>query len=231
MDVGVNREEEIDGKVETIFLKSTQPKQFTSVSSSSKGKKHTRESSVSTDKSFSKKVKKTDEKKKVSSTSKQLIEELLTNISNSDRSLEETSESVNNFLQLSERIDHAETKNEKASWSLIFSYFIFRKAVFKRYKELKLEYGKNRFQALVKSEVREAISEAKYSDEALRKRMERSEKIYKIFNSIGKEKIVQIKSTLSDFILNLTKDEKDYVIAEILKWKVWYKCTVSFSSA
>jgi len=115
MDVGVNREEEIDGKVETIFLKSTQPKQFTSVSSSSKGKKHTRESSVSTDKSFSKKVKKTDEKKKVSSTSKQLIEELLTNISNSDRSLEETSESVNNFLQLSERIDHAETKNEKAS--------------------------------------------------------------------------------------------------------------------
>jgi hypothetical protein len=38
-------------------------------------------------------------------------------------------------------------------------------------------YGKDGSQALVKSEVREAIPEAKCSDEALRKRMERSEKI------------------------------------------------------
>ena len=49
--------------------------------------------------------------------------------------------------------------------------------------------------------------------------MERSEKVYKLFNSIGKEKIARIKSTPPDFILNLTKDEKDYVMAEILKWK------------
>ncbi|PKK61816.1 hypothetical protein RhiirC2_718159 [Rhizophagus irregularis] len=89
--------------------------------------------------------------------------------------------------------------------------------VFKRYKELKLEHGKDGSQALVKSEVRKAIPEAKCSDEALRKRMGRSEKVYKLFNSIGKEKIARIKSTPPGFILNLTKDEKDYVMAEVLK--------------
>jgi hypothetical protein len=51
------------------------------------------------------------------------------------------------------------------------------------------------------------------------KKMERSEKVYKLFNSIGKEKIARIKSTPPGFILNLTKDEEDYVMAEILKRK------------
>src|SRR5688572_12131928 len=100
-------------------------------------KKRTRESFASTKKSSNKKAKKTGGKKKVSSTLKQLIEELLTDIPDGDRSLEETSESTSNFLQLSERIDHAETKNKKAFRGLIFSYFNFGKAVFKQYKELK----------------------------------------------------------------------------------------------
>ena len=64
------------------------------------------------------------------------------------------------------------------------------------------------------------LEKAKCSDEALRKRIERSEKVYKLFDSIGKEKIARLKSTPPGFILNLTKDEKDYVIAEILKQKV-----------
>ena len=38
MDVDVNGEEEMDGEVEMIPLRSTQPEQSTSVSSSSKGK-------------------------------------------------------------------------------------------------------------------------------------------------------------------------------------------------
>ena len=56
-----------------------------------------------------------------------LIEELLTDIPDGGRSLEEIGESASNFLQLSERIDHAETKNEEASRGLIFSYFNFGK--------------------------------------------------------------------------------------------------------
>jgi len=73
---------------------------------------------------------------------------------------------------------------------------------------------------IVKKEVRVVIPKTKCSDEALQKRTERSKKIYKLFNGIGKEKIAQIKSTPPGFILNLTKDEKDYVMAKVLKQKL-----------
>jgi len=190
--------------------------------SSTTQKKRPNESGETTEKSSSKKKKKTGGKK-VSSMLKKLIEELLTDVPvpTAGKNLEEANESATSiFLQLSDKIDNAETKNESASRGLIFSYFDFGEAVFKRYKELKLEHGKDGSLALVKSEVREAIPETKCSDEALRKKMERSEKVYKLFDSIGKEKIARIKSTPPGFILNLTKDEKDYVIAEILKQKV-----------
>ena len=134
--------------------------------------------------------------------------------------MEETSESVSNFLQLSERIDHAETKNEQASRGLIFSYFNFGEAVFKRYKELKPEFGKDGSEAIVKKEVRVAIPETKCSDEALRKKTERSGKMYKLFNTIGKEKIARIRSIPPSYVLNLTIDETKYVMAEVLTQKV-----------
>ncbi|RIA96790.1 hypothetical protein C1645_802164 [Glomus cerebriforme] len=164
-------------------------------------KKRTRESSASTEKSSSKKMKKTGGKK-VSSMLKELIEELLTDVPVpiAGENLEEASEnSTSIFLQLSERIDHAETKNEQASRGLIFSYFDFGEAVFKRYKELKPKYGKDGSEALVKKEVSEAIPKTKCSDEALRKRTERSGKMYKLFNTI---------------------DETKYVMAEVLTQKV-----------
>ncbi|CAG8815092.1 26877_t:CDS:2 [Gigaspora margarita] len=156
-------------------------------------KKRTRKSSTSTEKSSSKKVRKTGWKK-VSSMLKKLIKELLadTPVPTIGENLEKANESATSiFLQLFDKIDNAETKNEDASQGLIFSYFDFGETVFKRYKELKPEHGKDGSQALVKSEVRKAIPEAKCSDEALRKRMEKSE-----------------------------KDEKDYVMAEILKRKL-----------
>jgi len=191
--------------------------------SSTAQKKRSRESGTFTEKSSNKKVKKTGGKK-VSSMLKKLIEELLTDVVPDvagENLEEEASENeTSNFLQLYDMIDSAESKNEDASQGLIYSYFDFGEAVFKRYKKLKLDHGKDRSQALVKSEVKKAIPEAKCSDEALRKRMERSKKVYKLFNSIGKEKIAQIKTTPPGFILNLTKDEKDYVMAEVLKQKL-----------
>ena len=75
------------------------------------------------------------------------------------------------FLQLSDKIDSAESKNEDASHGLISSYFDFGEALFNRYKELKPTYGKERAQALVKDEVRKEIPETKLSDDALQKRM------------------------------------------------------------
>ncbi|CAG8853493.1 41247_t:CDS:1, partial [Gigaspora margarita] len=172
--------------------------------------------SDSTEKSPNKKAKKVGGKK-VSSTLKQLIEELLTNIPIVGRSLEETSYTTDTrsiFLQLSDKIDSAESKNKDASRALISSYFDFGEALFNQYKELKPTYGKEGARALVKSEVRKEISKTKLSEDALQKRMERAQKMHRIFNTIGKEKIVHIVSTPPGFILNLTGDDTNYMIAE-----------------
>jgi hypothetical protein len=134
--------------------------------------------------------------------------------------LEETNDVALNargiFLQLSDKIDSAESKNEDASHGLISSYFDFGEALFNRYKELKPTYGKEGAKALVKSEIRKEIPDAKLSDDALKKRMERARKMFRIFNTIGKEKIARVKSTSPGFILNLTVDDTDFVIAEVL---------------
>ena len=105
-------------------------------------KKRTRESS--TEKSSNKKVKKTGGKK-ASSMLKKLIEELLTDVVSDvagENLEEEASENeTSNFLQLYDKFD---SKNEDAFQDLIYSYFDFGKAVFKRYKKLKLEHSKDR---------------------------------------------------------------------------------------
>ncbi|CAG8830031.1 9068_t:CDS:2, partial [Gigaspora margarita] len=137
------------------------------------------------EKSSNKKAKKVG-KKKVSSTLKQLIEELLTNIPIVSRSSEETNYTTDTrgiFLQLSNKIDSAKSKNKDASHALITSYFYFGEALYSRYKELKPTYSKDGAKALVKS----------------------------------KEKIAQVKSIPLGFILNLTVDNTDYVIAKVLK--------------
>ncbi|KAF0551174.1 hypothetical protein F8M41_023589 [Gigaspora margarita] len=84
----------------------------------------------STEKSSIKKAKKVDGKK-VSSTLKQLIEELLTDIPIVGRSLEKTSYTTDTrgvFLKLTNRIDSAESKNKDVSCDLITSYFYFGEA-------------------------------------------------------------------------------------------------------
>jgi len=178
-------------------------------------------SGESTEKLSSKKAKKTGEKK-VSSMLKNFIKELISDVEPiPSGSLEETNDMALNtrgiFLQLSDKIDSAESKNKEASRALISSYFDFGEALFNRYKELKPTYGKEGARALVKSEVRKEISKTKLSEDALRKRMERARKMHRIFNTIGKEKIVHIVFTPPGLILNLTGDDTDYVIAEVLK--------------
>ncbi|CAG8703183.1 34095_t:CDS:2 [Gigaspora margarita] len=188
-----------------ISLEFTKPTIFFTLQTLMHKKKHTRESSTSTEKSSCKKAKKVSEKK-VSSTLKQLIEELLINNPIVGRSSEEighTADTRGIFLKLSDRIDSAESKNEDASHDLITSYFDFGEALYNRYKKLKPTYSKDRARALVKREVRKEIPEAKFSDNAFKKRMKRAQKMFKIFNTIGKRK-------------NST-DDTDYVIAEVLK--------------
>jgi len=41
--------------------------------------------------------------------------------------------------------------------------------------------------------------------------------MFRIFGTIGKEKIARVKTIPPGFILNLTIDDTDYVITEVLK--------------
>jgi len=101
--------------------------------SSTAQKKCFKESGSSTEKSFSKKAKNTG-RKKVSSMLKKLIKELLIDIpipTAGENLKEANGNETSNFLQLYDKIDSAESKNEDVSQGLIYSYFDFGKAVFK----------------------------------------------------------------------------------------------------
>jgi|SRR5947207_6668339 len=117
-------------------------------------------------------------------------------------------------MRLSDKIDSAESKNEDATRGLISSYFDFGKLLFNRHKELKSIHGKDGSRALVNSEVGKEIPETKFSNDALRERMERARKTHRLFNTIGKEKIARISSIPPSFILNLTQVCK-YLIHKI----------------
>ncbi|CAB5378584.1 unnamed protein product [Rhizophagus irregularis] len=83
-------------------------------------------------------------------------------------------------------------------------------------KKMKI-YGKDRAKALIEEEVRKQIPETKFSNEALRRRRGRAEKVYKLFNSISKTKIERIRSFPARFILNLSDNNVNRVIAEVLR--------------
>ena len=78
---------------------------------------------------------------------------------------------------------------------------------------LTMSHGKYGTEAL--NEVRKQISITKLSDEALQKRMERAEKVYKLFNGIGKSKIARIRTFPARFILNLSDNNVYHVIAGV----------------
>lgn len=122
---------------------------------------------------------------------KKLIDKLLTNIyvPTARKNLKKANDNrISIFLQLFNKIDNTKTKNVDVSQSLIYSYFNFGNAVFKWYKELKLVYRKNGVWTLVNSEIKEEISEMKYSNDTLQKRMEKDQKMYRILMLLVKKK-------------------------------------------
>ncbi|PKC01197.1 hypothetical protein RhiirA5_457077 [Rhizophagus irregularis] len=163
------------------------------LTSSTTQKKCTRESTA---KKSSSKKKKTTNKDDISTMLKKLIEELLTNIPNTEQ---------------------AKKKNEDATQNVINRYFAFGEALYLRYKKLKSSYSKDRAKALVEEEVRKQIPKTKFSDEALQKKRGRFEKAYILFNSIGKSKIERIRSFFERSILNLSDTNVDCVIAGVLR--------------
>ncbi|CAG8604353.1 5491_t:CDS:2, partial [Diversispora eburnea] len=186
------------------------------------------ETSTMVDKSPSKKAKKevkpVDREKSVNL--KKLIDELLSKYHPTQ--IVEIAE-VNvpggdstNFLYFFRKIDYAESKNEVTNRDVISSYFDLGDALYKRYKEYKKDNGKEASNALVFDDVRNQISEV--SDGALRKRMERARKIYKLFTTIvngdeklAKQKIALIRSFSLRSITNLNQGDIDFVIVKCLR--------------
>ena len=85
---------------------------------------------------------------------------------------------------------------------------------FDHYKNLK--HGDRACLALVNDEIRKQLPD-NITNDALKKRKERAGKIYGLFVSIGKEKIRGIRSFSASTISNLSQENIDYVIVEVLK--------------
>ena len=166
-----------------------------------------------TSKSSSKKVKK-HVSKEDSPILKKLIEELTSTIPENSKKAIEVNESTNNFLYHYNKIMQTESK---ASREVIESYFNFGEAMKKRFDHYKnLKHGDRACLALVNDEIRQQLPD-NITNDALKKRKERAGKIYGLFVSIGKEKIRGIRSFSASNISNLSQENIDYVIVEVLK--------------
>ncbi|CAJ0846477.1 10340_t:CDS:1 [Entrophospora sp. SA101] len=158
---------------------------------------------------------------------KKLINELLS-IEKLPQIIEVAEEGVsggdaNNYLYFFNKIDFAESKNIITNQEVIGSYFDFGGILYKRYKDLKKDNGKEASKALVFEEVRNQIPK-EVTDVALRKRMERVRKIYKLFTAIvngneklAKDKIALIRSFSANSLSKLSQSDIDFVIVKVLK--------------
>ncbi|CAJ0826455.1 12240_t:CDS:2 [Entrophospora sp. SA101] len=171
---------------------------------------------TSADKHSSKKAKK-QSKKEESPILKKLIEELLTTAPEIPEEVIEVDENTNNFLYHYSKISHAESKHEIANKEVIECYYDLGVAIKKRFDHYRnLNHGERVCLALVNDEIRKQIPDD-ITNDALKKRKERARKIYDLFFSIGREKIRAVKMFSASIISNLSQDNIDYVIVEILK--------------
>ncbi|CAG8856818.1 42793_t:CDS:1, partial [Gigaspora margarita] len=103
------------------------------------------------------------------------------------------------------------TENEIINREVITSYYIFGKALKDKYDYYKKNNPKHTAQALVNKEVKSQLSNF-VSDDLLRKKKERAQKIYKLFTEIGVDKIQHVKSITASSILKLSQDEIDAIL-------------------
>ncbi|CAG8843056.1 14436_t:CDS:1, partial [Gigaspora margarita] len=149
--------------------------------------------------------------KKESLTLKKLIEELSTEPSTPQDPVTRK-ENANNFVDLYNNITHAETQNEIINQEVITTYYLFNKALEEKYDYyIKKNNPKRTAQALVNKEVRSQLPNS-VSDDLLRKKKERAQKIYELFTEIGVDKIQRVKSITALSISKLSQDEIDAIL-------------------
>ena len=155
-----------------------------------------------------------------------LIKELTTTDPGDEEILqtEPASESNNDsniFLNLYNKIVAGEDQLKKTTQDVLRHYFDFAEAMKKRYDHYRLNHEDLASQSLVDDDVQKQLPDV--SEEALRKRIERAQKVYGLFSSInvdvnmGRAMIGRIKTFSLSTITALSKDDIKYVIAKVLR--------------
>ncbi|CAG8616342.1 9612_t:CDS:2 [Cetraspora pellucida] len=168
-----------------------------------------KQTSDSTEKSTSKKIKPVNKDSLL--TLKKLIKELTTSISMQILSentiilqsgISEMNINSVNFHKLNEKIIKTEDNNQK-----------------NKLKHNMQSNNEDASNALVNDKIRKHIpNQDKITETNLQKRKERTKKVFRLFNSIGGENMIdRIKSFFASNISNLSLDDIDYIIAKILK--------------
>lgn len=151
---------------------------------------------------------------------KRLIQELSTDSSEYDLSLQLDSSTTSgtnastDFLKLYKDIVNAEDDSKKTAQELILRYFHFGKALKDRYDFFRKSNHKRTSQGLVNDEVRKQIPKT-ISESLLRKTKERAQKIYEMFSELGVDKIKRIKTFTVSTLATISQDDIDYVLAKL----------------
>jgi hypothetical protein len=155
---------------------------------------------------------------------KRLIQELSTEISEDDISLQlasaiadperTASNTPTDFLKLYKDILDAEDASKKTAQDLILRYFHFGRALKDRYDFFRRSNPKRTSQGLVNNEVRKQIPES-VNENLLRKTKERAQKIYEMFSELGVDKIKRIKTFTVSTLTHISQEDIDYVLATL----------------
>ncbi|KAF0403875.1 hypothetical protein F8M41_009162 [Gigaspora margarita] len=120
-------------------------------------------------------------------------------------------ENADSFVDLYNNITYAEAQNEITNQEVITCYDLFGKTLVDRYEYYKTNNPKRTTQALVNKEVSKQLPST-VSDTLLRKRKERTQKIYGLFSKIGENKIQHVKSITASSISKLSQVEIDAIL-------------------
>ncbi|CAB4399434.1 unnamed protein product [Rhizophagus irregularis] len=177
----------------------------------------------------SKKAKKTKKAvdREQSPTLQRLIKELTTTDPEDEEILQtepasESNDDSNIFLNLYNKIVAGEDQLKKTTQDVLRHYFDFGSAMKKRYDHYRsLKHEDLASQSLVENDVQKQLPNV--SEEALRKRIERVQKVYGLFSSInvdvnmGRAMIGRIKTFSLSTITALSKEDIKYVIVKVLR--------------
>jgi hypothetical protein len=192
-----------------------------------KSPKHIRDSSVSSDSS------EISNKKTKKSKNSMFIQELSNDnpvqpfVNQPTEIIQEKEEKEENiFFNLNIKITNAETRYNVTNQEVIKNYYLFGKALLERLNLYKENYMEHEAQKKVNEEVRQQLPN-NVTEDTLRKRKEKARKVYNLFNRIGEDKIMRVRTITASEILKLRWNDIEYIVSKILNKSESYEETVN----